>query len=95
MMLSNEDIKRIIENGQLKITPFNDKWLRSSGITMHLGEELLKPRPGFVVDVRQPTPPPYDAIKITLDKPYSLAPGEFLLGHIPERHGWRNIRFHD
>jgi len=81
MMLSDEDIKRVIENGQLQITPFSAKWIRSSGITLHLGPELLKPRGGYVVDVTKPEPPPYDLITITMDKPYVLQPGEFLLGH--------------
>ena len=81
MMLSNEDIKACIKQGQLCITPFNEKWLRGAGILMHLGGELLKPRGGYVVDVRKPAPPPYDAISITMEKPYALQPGEFVLGH--------------
>jgi dCTP deaminase len=81
MMLSDEDIKRVIENGELQIRPFSPKWIRSSGITLHLGAELLKPRGGYVVDVRKPEPPPYDQIIITPDKPYQLQPGEFLLAH--------------
>lgn len=81
MMLSNEDIKGVIASGELTITPFNDKWLRSSGITMHLGAELLIPRAGHVVDVAQPTPPPYDSVLISMEQPYALKPGEFLLGH--------------
>ena len=81
MMLSDEDIKRVVENGQLQITPFSPKWIRSSGITLHLGPELLKPRGGYVVDVTKPEPPPYDLITITMEKPYVLQPGEFLLGH--------------
>lgn len=81
MMLSFKDILNAVERGELQVTPFSKSWLRSSGITMHLGAELLKPRAGHVVDVKQPNPPPYDQIIITDDKPYSLAPGEFLLGH--------------
>lgn len=81
MMLSIEDIRAVIQKGELRITPFSDAWLRSSGITMHLGPELLKPCAGYVVDVKRPDPPPYDSIIITDDKPYSLMPGEFLLGH--------------
>jgi dCTP deaminase len=81
MMLSNEDIRSVIEKGELKISPFSSKWLRSSGITMHLGAELLKPRAGYVVDVTKADPPPYDSIMITKEKPYLLQPGEFLLGH--------------
>jgi len=80
-MLSNVDIKRVIESGELKISPYSENWLRTSGITMHLGADLLRPLPGHVVDVRQPGPPPYESILITLDKPYALKPGEFLLGH--------------
>ena len=81
MMLSNEDIKQVIAKGALTISPFNEKWLRSSGITMHLGPELLVPRAGHVVDVTKPAPPPYDSVIITMEKPYALQPGEFLLGH--------------
>lgn len=81
MMLSNEDIRRVVESGELKISPYSSKWLRSSGITLHLGKELLKPRSGYVVDVTKPEPPPYDSIIITSEKPYPLQPGEFLLGH--------------
>ncbi len=81
MMLSDEDIKRVIKSGELKISPFSEKWIRSSGITLHLGAELLKPRGGYVVDVRKSEPPPYDQIIIEPEKPYVLQPGEFLLGH--------------
>ena len=81
MMLSDEDIKKVLSKGELKISPFSSKWVRSSGIVMHLGEELLKPRAGYVVDVTKSDPPPYDLITITKEKPYVLQPGEFLLGH--------------
>jgi dCTP deaminase len=81
MMLSNEDIKQVIQSGELQIVPFNYKWLRASGITMHLGEELLIPRAGYVVDVAKKDPPPHDLVTITRDKPYVLRPGEFVLGH--------------
>lgn len=80
-MLSIEDIRKVVEKGELRITPFSDAWLRSSGITMHLGAELLKPLAGHVVDVKKSAPPPYESIIISDDKPYSLKPGEFLLGH--------------
>ena len=80
MMLSNEDIKRVIKEGQLSMTPYSEKWIRSSGITMHLGPELLKLAPGHVVDVKKPGSPPTEPITITMDSPYLLQPGEFVLG---------------
>lgn len=81
MMLSNEDIKRAIKDGDLVITPFKEEFIRASGITLHLGEHLLKPRPGTVVDVKKKIAPQFDEILLTSDKPYTLQPSEFLLGH--------------
>ena len=84
MMLSNEDIKRAIEQGELVIEPFNLAMVKASGLTLHLGENLLKPIEGKVVDVKNKITPDFREIKITLDKPYELKPGEFILGHTYE-----------
>lgn len=81
MMLSNEDIKLAIKNRELIIQPFSETYIRASGITLHLGKHLLKPIPGTVVDVKNRVAPSYDEIIIEEEKPYPLAPGEFLLGH--------------
>src|SRR5437868_13244150 len=81
MMMSNEDIKRVLRSGELIINPFCEKWVRASGITLHLGEKLLRPIAGKVVDVRKKVVPDYEEINITLDKPYELKPGGFVLGH--------------
>lgn len=79
-MLSNEDIKKAIDSGELVISPFDPKYLRGAGLTLHLGHDLLKPKPGKVVDVKNGTYPDYEEIYLTDDKPYPLAPGEFILG---------------
>lgn len=81
MMFSNEDIKAALRTGELVIDPLRDEFIRGSGITMHLGEHLLKPVPGTVVDVKQRIAPAFTEIVITDDRPYQLEPGEFLLGH--------------
>lgn len=81
MMLSNEDIKRAIKDGELIITPFKEEFIRASGITLHLGAELLKPLPGKVVDVKNKISPDFKEILLTADAPYQLEPGEFVLGH--------------
>jgi len=83
-MLSNEDIKRVIEAGQLTISPLDPKSIKASGLTMHLGDLLLKPLPGKVVDVKNGVAPDYDEITIADDKPYTLMPSEFVLGHTYE-----------
>lgn len=80
-MLSNEDIKKALSSGELEIAPYSDEILRGAGLTLHLGENLLKPLPGTVVDVKNKIAPEYKPITITDEKPYKLEPGEFLLGH--------------
>lgn len=84
-MLSNEDIKQLIDIGELKVTPYTTDLLRGSGLTFHLGHELLKPLPGKVVDVKNKIVPDYENITLKGDEPYPLAPGEFLLGHTYEK----------
>jgi len=81
MMLSNEDIRRALEKGELVIDPFDDDLVRSAGITLHLGDLLLRPKPGKVVDVKNKIVPDFEEIRIKSDRPHELKPGEFLLGH--------------
>lgn len=78
-MFSNEDIKKLIANKELVVEPYNEELLRGSGLILHLGDTLLKPLTGKVVDVKNKITPDYQTIKITKEKPYQLEPGEFLL----------------
>lgn len=80
MMLSNQDLRKAIADGELVLTPFSDQCIRSAGIAFHLGENLLRPLPGTVVDVKRKVVPEYEAITITDEKPYPLEPGGFVLG---------------
>lgn len=78
-MLSNQDIQRAMDAGELVITPFDQDMLRGTGVTLHLGYDLLKPLPGKVVDVKNKIVPDFKELKISLEAPYHLEPGEFLL----------------
>lgn len=78
-MLSNEDIKLAVSSGELKFEPFDDEWVRSAGVTLHLGEQIIKPLAGKVVDVKNGVVPDYTETKITDNAPYALKPGEFVL----------------
>src|SRR5690606_9478615 len=69
---------------ELVIEPYSDSLLRGSGVTLHLGEKLLKPLPGKVVDVKNNVLPDYAEITLDDDNPYEIQPGEFLLGHTYE-----------
>jgi len=81
MMLSNEDIKLALSDGALVVDPFRPDFIRAAGITMHLGERILKPLPGKVVDLKNRVIPDYKEYLLTDDAPYMLMPGEFVLAH--------------
>ena len=80
MMLSNEDIKSAIASGELIIEPFCTSYIRAAGLTLHLDPKLLKPLPGKVVDIRNAIIPDYQENILKDDEPYTLQPGEFVLG---------------
>lgn len=79
-MFSNEDIKRAIASRELILEPYDEKYLRGAGLTLHLWYDLLKPKVGTVVDVKNNKYPEYTPIKLTDNAPYPLQPGEFVLG---------------
>ncbi len=85
MMLSHHDIEESIASGELVIDPYDPKILRTAGLTLHLGENLLIPKPGGVVDVKNEVLPQYDSVTISDDEPYSLDHGVFVLGHTFEK----------
>lgn len=85
MMFSDVDIRAVIKAGGLVIEPFFDHCIRPSGVTLHLGSDLLKPLPGKVVDVKNKVIPDYETILISMEQPYELKPGGFVLGHTYER----------
>ena len=78
-MFSSEDIKQAIKDGSLVVDPLFEGAIRPAGVRLHLGERLLKPVPGIIVDVKNNVLPEYKEIVITDDAPYCLEPGEFLL----------------
>ncbi|MCB0320221.1 MAG: dCTP deaminase [Bdellovibrionales bacterium] len=84
-VLSDNDIKIAIEQGDLAIEPFSPDMLRAAGITFHLGSELLIPRTGVVVDVKNQIVPTYDTVTISDQSPFQLEPGQFVLSATRER----------
>jgi dCTP deaminase len=70
---------------ELIVEPFHPEMVRACGVTLHLGAEILRPRPGIVVDVKNGVIPEYERIEISRETPYLLEPGGFVLGHTFER----------
>lgn len=90
MMLSDRDINDALSAGELIIEPFKPEFVRACGITLHLGELLLRPQSGIIVDVKNKIIPEYDEIHLGDDTPYELKPSEFVLGHT-----WQNVTVGD
>lgn len=83
-MLSDNDILKAIDGGLLTITPFGKEQLRPAGISLHLGQEILVPRPVELIDLKAQTEIDYDRRTISDDEPFVIQPGQFVLGHTEE-----------
>lgn len=83
-MLSDRDITRVLETGELVIEPQLSDLLRPAGLTLHLGAEIAVPQAG-VVDMRTGQGPAYEWHRITPDDPFMLKAGQFVLGHTFEK----------
>lgn len=79
-MLSDIDIRNAISQGDLAFEPFHEAAVRPAGVTLHLGETILRPKPGTIVDVVKKTLPEYEKLIITNEQPLLLNPGDFVLG---------------
>lgn len=84
-MYSNIDIHNAIIKKDLIITPFNQDQVKAAGLTLHLGETLLKADTKTVIDIKNNIKPEYEKIIITDDSPYTIQPQEFLLAHTYEK----------
>jgi dCTP deaminase len=85
-VLSDQDIQAAIDSGRLVVEPFDPKILRPAGLTLHLGDELLQPLPGPVIDFEGDEPKiEYEEHVASASQPLILEPLTFALGHTRER----------
>jgi dCTP deaminase len=56
-------------------------------ITLHLGQTILMPTPGQIIDVKSNKSPDYKTTILTDTHPFSLKPGAFVLGETLEEIG--------
>lgn len=85
MMLSEADIRKYLAEGTLVIDPFHESCIRLSGLSLHLGENILRSVAGKIVDILKKTIPDYDDFTISMDSPFALKSGEFILAHTLEK----------
>lgn len=81
MFLSDLTIKEYIDKGKILIN--GEYNIETNGISLHLGNELLIPKPYQVIDSTNPKEIEY--IKYNLyQNPYVLKPNDFVLGSTKE-----------
>lgn len=77
MFLSNKTISSYIYQG--KIIVKGKLNIETKGISIHLGNELLIPKPKQIFDTQKPKELKYDKHDLS-KKPYTLKPNDFVLG---------------
>ena len=86
MMLSHVTIKRYVEEGKIKVLPeLTPKSLHPLGIRLHLGSDILVPRPNQVVDLGNIQNIDYEPVQIGSEG-YVLKPNAFILGTTIEQY---------
>lgn len=82
MFLSDLTIKEYIDKGKISID--GEYEIETTGISLHLSNELLLPKPYQIIDSKNPKEIEY--IKYNLAQtPYVLRPNEFVLGSTKEK----------
>ncbi len=81
MFLSDLTIKEYIEKGKIVIN--GEYEIETNGVSLHLSNELLIPKPYQIVDSKNPKEIEYIKYNL-LQTPYVLRPNEFVLGSTKE-----------
>ena len=85
MFLSDATILKLIEEGKIVFKPkLEEKNIRPAGIRLHLGADILIPKPDQTIDITGNCEVAFEK-KIMDADGYTLKPGEFILGTTLER----------
>lgn len=87
MILSDRDLRVLIENGSLVIEPFDSESIQPSSVDLRVGNQFrvfANSRYPYI-DVREPMEGLTEVVEASEDEPFILHPGEFVLGSTLER----------
>ena len=84
--LSDGTIRRLIEEGRLKVDPYDDKMVQPSSIDVRLGDSfrVFHNHRVSAIDLRDPPDYLTEEVLIGEDEPFVIHPGEFCLGRTLE-----------
>jgi dCTP deaminase len=85
-VLSDRDIRAALQEGRVRIDPFDTACLQPSSVDLHLDREFRVFRNNRYpyIDPRQPQPDLTELVAIEDDEAFILHPGEFVLGQTLE-----------
>jgi dCTP deaminase len=86
-VLSDRDIRAALDDGSIKIRPYDAHDLQPSSVDLHLDRSfrVFRNNRYAFIDVRAPQPDLTEMLTIADDEPFILHPGEFVLG---QTHEW-------
>lgn len=82
MILSDRDLKKSLETGEIKVEPLFPNSIQPASIDVHLGADFLifKSTDHTCIDPREPIDDMMEPLTINDDRQFILHPGEFALG---------------
>ena len=85
-VLSDRDIRAALEEGRIRIDPYDPHDLQPSSVDLHLDKQFRVFRNNRYpyIDVRAPQPDLTELLTVDEDEPFILHPGEFVLGQTLE-----------
>jgi len=86
MILSDKDIKKAVQKGDINIDPFDESNLQPASIDLHLDKHFLifDTKQNYIIDPKKPIDDLMKQVVIDEKKPFVIHPGEFALGMIYE-----------
>ena len=85
MMLSDSDIRKAIEIGDIKINPFDDRAVGPCSVDLHLDSTFRIYHLGPPVDIRAKRPLDEETKLVSTEgEPFMILPGQFILGQTIE-----------
>src|SRR3712207_5253258 len=84
--LSDGTIRRLIEEGRLKVDPYDEKMVQPSSIDVRLGDSfrVFHNHRATAIDLRDPPANLTEEVVVEEDEPFVIHPGEFCLGRTLE-----------
>jgi dCTP deaminase len=85
-VLSDGTIRRLVEDGRIKIDPWDETLVQPASVDLRLGDSfrVFHNHRASAIDLRDPPQHLTEEVKVSGDEPFVIHPGEFALGRTME-----------